>query len=334
MEFHEVANIFPLMTNDELDELADDIKREGLLHPITLHEGKILDGRNRYIACLRIDVEPRYEEWKNGGSPVAYVISENLKRRHLDESQRSMIATKLANMNEGHPTAPIGAVSQSEAASMLNISRRSVQRAKTVVQLGIPELQEAVTQGEVSVSKAAEIARQPAEEQKETVSKLKNPVLYSSDKDEWYTPNCIINRVTGVLGSIQLDPCSNPGKTIPADRYYTKEDDGLVQEWRGRVYMNPPYGNEIPKWIKKLISEYKCGNVPEAVALVPSRTDTAWFRLLRDYPRCFVWGRLKFGEGKTAAPFPSMAIYLGKNRKKFIEAFRDIGDVYIRVESI
>ncbi len=154
--------------------------------------------------------------------------------------------------------------------------------------------------------------------------------LYMSETSEWYTPPAIIERVAAVLGTIDLDPCSNEGKSVPAETCLTAEDDGLSQRWAGTVYMNPPYGREIVPWAEKLCDEYARGNVSEAIALVPARVDTEWFRLFRDFPICFLDGRLKFSGHENSAPFPSAVIYLGKDIDKFDTAFGDIGDVWIR----
>lgn len=157
--------------------------------------------------------------------------------------------------------------------------------------------------------------------------------LMSSDSPEWYTPDEVIERVLTVLGSIDLDPCSNSKSQprIPAARHYTADDDGLAQPWRGRVYMNPPYGRGIFAWIEKLAEEYRDGNVTEAIALVPARVDTAWWRQFpRDVRVCFVSGRLKFSGYKDAAPFPSVAAYLGPNGDAFTRAFADFGDLWRR----
>lgn len=166
-----------------------------------------------------------------------------------------------------------------------------------------------------------------------TGNNIDNPAIYSSNSDEWYTPALVINRVCKVMGGIDLDPCSNIGgsPSVPALKYYTREDDGLVQEWRGSVYMNPPYGREIIDWVKKLVNEFRAGRITQAIALVPSRTDTEWFFILRDFPKCFVRGRLKFSNNGTPAPFPSMAVYLGGDLDAFKEAFSDIGDIYARI---
>jgi N6-adenosine-specific RNA methylase IME4 len=167
--FHEVANIFPFMQGEEYESLKADIAANGLLSPIWLHPDNhtIIDGRNRYRACMELGIEPSYLYWDGQGSLVSFVVSLNLRRRHLDESQRSMVAAKIANMGEGRPdkTASIEAVSQKEAANILNVSRSNVQRAKAVQEHGTPELIAAVESGHVAVSTAAVIAQAPTEEQ-------------------------------------------------------------------------------------------------------------------------------------------------------------------------
>src|SRR5436309_6004790 len=90
MHFHPLAEIFPILSGQHFDELAVDIRDNGLREPIVTHDGKILDGRTRYLACLRVGIEPKFEEY-TGEDPLAYVISLNLRRRHLDESQRAMV---------------------------------------------------------------------------------------------------------------------------------------------------------------------------------------------------------------------------------------------------
>jgi len=176
--------------------------------------------------------------------------------------------------------------------------------------------------------------RPPEQRIQELQEARRDRALYSSDSTEWYTPADIVERVTRVLGSIDLDPCSNSkdAPNVPAEKHYTVDDDGLAQEWSGAVYMNPPYGRGIEAWIEKLVGEYREGAVTAAVALVPARTDTQWFRLLRDFPVCFVTGRLRFS-GADPAPFPSCAVYLGADVGAFYAAFHEIGDIYVRMHS-
>jgi hypothetical protein len=158
-KFHALADLFPLLDGEEFDALVADIRAYGLRQEIILFEGMILDGRNRYAACLEAGIEPRFEQF-NGADPLAFVISLNLARRHLSESQRAIVAAKIATMRHGGDRRPQQdanlhlAVSRASAASMLNVSPRSVATAAQVLDHGAPELIEAVEKGEIAVSKA------------------------------------------------------------------------------------------------------------------------------------------------------------------------------------
>lgn len=96
--FHPASALFPIMADDELAELAKDIKENGLVEAIVLHEGLVLDGRNRLEACKRAGVNPHFVDWDGGGSPTLYVLSKNLHRRHLTTSQRAVIAAESMPM--------------------------------------------------------------------------------------------------------------------------------------------------------------------------------------------------------------------------------------------
>lgn len=134
IEFHPLANIFPMMPDAEVNDLGDDVLKHGQRDPIWLFEGMILDGRNRYNACLSKDIEPRTVDYR-GPDALGFVISLNLKRLHLDESQRAMVGAKLATLREGRrstETPSIEGVSVATAATMLNVGHASVERAKVV----------------------------------------------------------------------------------------------------------------------------------------------------------------------------------------------------------
>ena len=105
MEFHPAANLFPLMDGDEFAALLADIAEHGQRDAIVLHDGAILDGRNRYRACCELGVKPLTREWDGKGSPTAYVISENLYRRHLSSSQRAVVALDALPMLEAEAKA-------------------------------------------------------------------------------------------------------------------------------------------------------------------------------------------------------------------------------------
>lgn len=179
-QFHEVAAIFDLMEGQAFRNLVNDIRDHGLREPIWLHrDGRIVDGRNRYRACLEAGVEPQFRQFEgNDVQLVTFVVSLNLHRRHLDESQRAMVAGRLASLrlgsNQHQPRGEVGASidapTQSAAADLLNVSRPSVQRARVVLEHGDASLIAAVDRGEVAVSVAADLAaRVPKEQQRAIV---------------------------------------------------------------------------------------------------------------------------------------------------------------------
>ena len=176
-DFHPVAELFPLMGGNEFDGLVKDVREHGLHEPIWLHQdGRIIDGRNRYLACLEAGVEPRFEPFVGpDDSLAAFVISMNLHRRHLNESQRAMVAARIASMKRGARTdlAPIGGMSQPEAADTLNVGTRSLQRAKQVLDSGCDALVNAVDRGEVAVADAATVAKEAHDKQILYLSKVR-----------------------------------------------------------------------------------------------------------------------------------------------------------------
>jgi hypothetical protein len=159
-------------------------------------------------------------------------------------------------------------------------------------------------------------------------------VHFSSDTPEHYTPAAIVDAVIDVLGTIDLDPCSNSKNTpnVPALYHYTVEDDGLSLPWVGKVYMNPPYGRAISDWVNKLTESLDDG-VTEAIALVPARVDTQWWNALtaRYCLVCFVSGRLTFIGNEDAAPFPSAVVYLSTSSEgatRFYDVFSQFGRIW------
>jgi len=163
-EVHPAATLFPLIEGDAFRALVDDIKARGQEVPVVLdRDGRLLDGRNRARACQALGVDVKETRYA-GDDPYGFVVSHNMHRRHLTESQRAMVAAKLANLGNGRPkeTPPIGGVSPTpitteSAAKSLNVSTTSVERARSVRDHGTPELQQSVEKGEISVSKAANV---------------------------------------------------------------------------------------------------------------------------------------------------------------------------------
>lgn len=172
-QFHDFANLFPLIEGEEFLALVDDIRAHGVREPIWLYEGKILDGRNRYRAAIDAGAEFDTREYE-GNKPLEHVVSLNLHRRHLNESQRAMVAVKLETMRHGDNQHTKGDanlhVLREDAAKLLNVSPRTVATAASVQRHATPELQRAVEQGKVAVSAAAQAAKfMPPEQQRQAV---------------------------------------------------------------------------------------------------------------------------------------------------------------------
>ena len=160
----------------------------------------------------------------------------------------------------------------------------------------------------------------------------------SNKTDCWYSPPHIVELIIQVLGEINLDPCADDGRHIPAGKHYTFADNGLEQPWCGKVYMNPPYSHP-GVWMKKLQLEFETGNVDEAIALVPAATDTNWLSpVLKTQPVCFWKGRIKFlgqdYQPKSSARQSHVLVYWGNNWQKFREVFEDYGVVYFPIPSL
>jgi N6-adenosine-specific RNA methylase IME4/ParB-like chromosome segregation protein Spo0J len=227
LKFHPLAGIFPLMEGAEFDALVADIKANGLVEPIVVFEDRILDGRNRYRACEAAGVEPTFAVYQ-GDDPIAYVVSLNLRRRHLDESQRAIVAAKLATLRDGQRADLVEGLPIGRASALLNVGERTVARAREVIDGGASELIHAVEQGVVSVSAAADIATQPIEEQREIVARGEREILRAAQ--EIRARKAEIRRAERLE---RLAATCNQNTPLPSDRRYAV------------LYADPPWHFEV-----------------------------------------------------------------------------------------
>jgi hypothetical protein len=353
---HPAADLFPIMSEAELRALGEDIKNNGLQESIALWspwtsrnvaayatdstgyenapEWFLLDGRNRldaieligrpmdFLHDLRRDgtqaigTSIGVKHFYSNTDPYAYVISANLHRRHLSQEQRRELIAKLLKAAPEKSDRQVAAVVQADHKTVGAV------RADLEGRGEIPHVETRTdTKGREQPARKAPSGHDLA-------------VVHSSKSVEWYTPPEIVAMVSDVLGGIDLDPCWHPESPVRATTTYVEEQDGLSQDWNGRVYLNPPYGRPIDGWIEKLVGEHEAGRVTEAIALVPARVDTEWFRRFDAFPRCFPYGRLTFANADNPAPFPCAVVYLGKNVRKFAEVFDDerVGGVWVRLD--
>lgn len=149
--------------------------------------------------------------------------------------------------------------------------------------------------------------------------------MFSSQKCDWETPQKIFDQLHLEFG-FTLDVCALP-ENAKCPRYFTPEMDGMQQTWDGIFWMNPPYGREMPRWIKKAYLSAQEGAT--GVCLIPSRTDTAaWHEYCMKGEIRFIRGRLKFGGHKYNAPFPSaVVIFRPPNKNSEVWRLRNVAQV-------
>jgi ParB family chromosome partitioning protein len=168
----------------------------------------------------------------------------------------------------------------------------------------------------------------------ETPQKPQIPhVAHNSGENEWYTPPEYIAAAHLVLGDIDLDPASSPvaNEIVQAKRIFTRQENGLTQEWQGKIWMNPPYEVKlIDQFCDKLHTSVLEGRVSEAIVLVNNATETRWFHTLINIAAAVVFptSRIKFHSptGVMGAPLQGQAfIYIGARQDRFLTAFRSFG---------
>jgi phage N-6-adenine-methyltransferase len=152
-----------------------------------------------------------------------------------------------------------------------------------------------------------------------------NEVHFSSKSDEWATPNWLADLIRDEL-DIRTDVCATAANAKCA-HYFTREADGLKQEWVGTCWMNPPYGREIGRWVEKAYRSSQAGAT--VVCLLPARTDTSWWHLwvTRAEEVRFLRGRLKFGGAENSAPFPSAIVIFRPGEHQPRVRFVDLAEV-------
>lgn len=362
--YHRFAEIFPLLDNAELDKLAENIAAHGLIEPVDLFRGEILDGRNRYRACREIGIEATFRVFTGSEREAFdYVISKNLRRRHMNEAQRAMVSSRIARAGgprddaENDPSEPAGTpdapvMSVEDAAEAMNVSKRSVYRADVVIEQGVPELVAAVDAGSVAVSAAAEVATLGDDEQRAIVEGGPAAITEAARKQRqrqraadtapesatetlryWYLPTKLAEAVVEVMdpagqllaiGGLMLADATGEAIMVSPDL--------RAKPWIGRVLLAP---FEKPReFMSKLIAHVEGGSVTEAIAIVPSETEADWFHQSFTAARCavFLRGRIRWVDQRGAECLKDRGIghtafYFGPEGEawQFIAAFNGLG---------
>jgi ParB family chromosome partitioning protein len=339
MKVHAIADMWPAMTAEEWEEFKADVGANGLLVPIVTWREAIVDGKHRARACDETGAEPRYDvldatwdEWR----VVLHCLSLH-RRRNLTSGQRAAVGwlaserykpaaeTRMKAGTLAPPGARVGKASRA-AAKEVGSSERSVERAGLVLREA-PAAFERVREGKLPLKVAERIAKAPESERAAMLAQLDTDARPVSSGDSWGTPPEWIDLARKVMGGIDLDPASNAHAqaTVCAEHYHTSSDDGLKHEWRGRIWLNPPYSQPaIQEFAEKLLNEIDAEHVAQACVLVNNATDTKWAQLLLRMCDAVLFpaGRIAFilpGTDKLleGARQGQMLIYFGKNTKRF-----------------
>lgn len=353
----EFAGLIFSLSAEERQQLEENIvEHGGARDPLVVWASKgtltLLDGHNRYEICTRLGLPFDIHELRFTSRDQAedWIDRNQLGRRNLDARQMSLLRgrrLKRAEKSQGKRTDTLSQngtkldVAQ-QIADEHGVSRSQIYRdkdfAEAVESLGI---EREVVAGEIDAPKHAIVAAAQSlpedatsEQVQQAVQSVKSKphVANNSGDNEWYTPKEYIDAACQVLGHIDVDPASNPvaNEVVRATTYYTAEDSGLDKDWKGTLWMNPPYESGlIGQFVEKLCDSYASGAVTKAVVLVNNATETRWFQSLAEQASaiCFPKGRVKFWHPrKVAVPLQGQAIlFLGPKTDEFARAFSQFG---------
>jgi protein gp37/ParB-like chromosome segregation protein Spo0J len=237
IDFHPYCEALPEMEPEEFAELMNDISGSGQLEPIVMFDGKILDGRHRYMACLELGIEPRFRAYDSPDSPLDYVISLNLKRRHWSKEKKAMVYARLCNLQRGSNqyagkvdvSIDTSTHDREKAATLAGVGSATISRAKEVTTKGAPELQKAVERGQISISRAAQLVSEVPDiaEQQSIVTE----VAASKNKAEAKRAiDTAVSKKAAPVGSTAILVADWDGQSIavPTDKQFNLQDGDSI----------------------------------------------------------------------------------------------------------
>jgi phage N-6-adenine-methyltransferase len=348
LKVHPAAELLPRMEPAELWELAEDIKKNRLQSRIKVLKAEyggtrqyfVIDGRNRLDAIewamgpIKVFEAPGsipnqrfFECVEDIGDPYDYVMSMNLRRRHLTGEQKREVVAKWLKAKPEQ--------SDRQVAKTVGVHHGTVGSVRTELE-GRGEISHVETRTDTKGRQQK--AHKPSVKLPENVDlKYRRAERKFSGDFEWYTPKEYIEAARSVFGAIDLDPATSAvaQKIVKAKRYYTIDDDGLDDDWDGHVWLNPPYA-QMAQWVDKLLVEYRAEKVSAAILLSSNGTDTEWFHQAAAVATaiCFTKGRIKFVDGngagdRSSPPTGSAFLYFGTEIERFHKVFGKFGTVVV-----
>jgi phage N-6-adenine-methyltransferase len=365
---HAAPNRLRVADAKVVQEIATSIEETGLQTPIIVRPG---DSPNDFILVAGLHRLEAFRLLEREGIPAhvrdlsekaarLVEITENLKRAELTKVQRDEQLAEYAAIAEegvseyetvsetfspqdaaltpviGRPVGSVAPTSIRQIAKKLGVTPDQLERAKRTAGI-TPEAKQAISDAGLKDTQKLrlEIAQADPEDQEIVVQEIRagNHRTHTSKDFEWYTPLKFIEAARTVMGSIDLDPasCEFANETVDATAFYSEENDGLIQEWKGKVWMNPPYSQpHIMSFMTKLVEEVASGNVTDAITLTNNSTDTGWFHTAAKAANalCFTSGRIRFVSQTKKSNSPTQGqvfLYFGTDVSGFAKVFGEFG---------
>lgn len=354
-----ISSLIPALREEEFEQLKESILEEGCRDPLTvwLEKSVLLDGHNRFKICQAhgLPFETLLKSFPDDESAMDWMDRNQLGRRNLTPEQMSLLRGRRYNrlkkadgqrgaqkLDHNEPASTAELISRQHGVSPATIKRdgqfaNDIEKLKEIV----PDVEQRITSKDRSeqptkaeIQIAANLVETHPAAAAAILTKANHRAL-GTGENEWYTPSEYIAKAVAVMGEINLDPASSPRaqERVKAGKFFGVVDDGLAQEWSGRVWLNPPYSQpDIMNFVQKMVSEFQSGRVQEAIMLTHNYTDTAWFHLAESACSaiCFTRGRIKFigSDGSIASPTQGQAFfYYGARESKFRDIFKEVGFV-------
>lgn len=344
-------NLLMPLSPIEFGFLEQSILAEGCREKLIVwSQGNVLvDGHNRYEVCSvhGLDFEVEVRDFESREAVEDWIDKNQAARRNLHPDDFKIVTGRIYNRRKKQhggdrkSSHQIDDLKTAEAvAEELGVSKATIERNGQRA-----ELYDLVSLVDEEAAEAAKVIPQAIvvqarkEKDPEVAAEIvkaaaKPHVTNNSGEQDWYTPEVYLTAARKVLGDFDLDPASSDvaQRFVNAKTYFTKDDNGLVQDWRGTVWMNPPYGSGIvEQFAEKLVDSLS--SIKGAVVLVNNATETRWFQLLANNSNaiCFPSGRIKFldstGEPKNSPLQGQAFIYFGRRTKTFCKVFAEFGFV-------
>jgi hypothetical protein len=352
-------DLIPPLHEDELNLLEAAILRDGCRDPLVLWNDILIDGHNRYSICTKHakPFKTVKKQFASEDEVMIWIIDNQLGRRNLSDEQKSYLRGKrYREEQKGH-----GGNRKSDESSGHNVHlektaerlaaehgvsektiRRDAQFSESVDRIATValDIKREILAGESPLTKKqvnqiADSASLSGESVRNAVDVARKAVHVSQNTGmpEWYTPPIYLDAAREVLGTIDLDPASSEiaQARVQAESFFTAEENGLLHDWSGKVWMNPPYtAGLVDEFLEKLCQHYEANEVTEAIVLVNNATETRWFQGAAKTAAaiCFPSSRIRFldPEGNPGAPLQGQAfIYFGSDAQTFCDVFNEFG---------